>query len=132
MTNRTSHDECLHPSTPKARARCRKDRAQYKIDHHWEIEYNRLYKLTEERYGGKGGMTTAMHALCGGVENADDSLEDLKIERHSEAWYQLAVSGFWTIMNDTAGGDLRWQINILDAATPEEIDNAPDTYPEFY
>ncbi len=72
-------------------------------------------------------MTTAQHALCGGAENADDSLDDLNITQYSEDWYCLAISGFWSMMNNTCGGDLRWAMNV-EYATSDEIDNAPYTW----
>jgi hypothetical protein len=66
-------------------------------------------------------MTTAMHALCAGAENADATEG---YEPGTEAWYSLAISGFWSLMNDTAGGDLRWMYNIEDC-TREELEDPP-------
>jgi len=117
----TLHTDCLHPATSSARARCRRDRAKYARDHYFEIEFQRLERLAEERREFNF-MTTAQHALCGGAENADDSLVDLNIIQYSEEWYSLVISGFWSMMNNTRGGDLRWTMNI-DYATPEEIEN---------
>jgi hypothetical protein len=114
------HFECTHPATKAARAKCRKDRAQYALDHAMELEYWRLEALTQARHAGRNGlMTTAMHALCAGAENADDTEG---YERGTEAWYGLAIGGFYSIMDDTYGGDLRWMYNLEDC-TPEEIEN---------
>lgn len=68
-----------------------------------------------ERRAARSGafLTAAQHCLMGGSENADDTPE---VKPRTQAWYKLALSGYWSNMDEYGEyGDLVY------TKTPDEL-----------
>lgn len=65
-----------------------------------------------------GTLTTAEHALLGGMENADDTVREGGVVDQSVEYWNLAVSGYQSNMDELTEGERKFaeQYNVADMA----------------